>query len=228
MTKTEIRHLIADGQLRPAVAAAIEYAEKCQLPDPLNALTVLSGNLETHQRQWSTNQISYEEFLRTHARSAAALTDWLDQLPDSPTPAAQTRMLDENQYKWRIFWFFVGVKVIVLGRLWYHWDRGGFTQAEFFSTLTLLGAALAAHAMVMFDDLLRPEHTARRRFVATRTARLVQGVVLLYGIGLFAAIEYKAMHNERFAEMNTIITLTETLLGGMVGKAVARFFKKTD
>ena len=46
MTKPDIRHLIADGQLRPAAQAALEYAEKCQLAEPTNALTVLSGDLE--------------------------------------------------------------------------------------------------------------------------------------------------------------------------------------
>lgn len=227
MTKTEIRHLIADGQLRPAAQAALEYAEKCRLTEPTNALTVLNGNLENHQKQWITGQVSFEEMSRAHARSAAALTDLLDQLPDTPAPGRKIRMLDEHTYKWRIFWIFVGAKLIVLGRLAYHWGQGGFTRAEFFATLTLLAAALAAHTLVMFDDLLRheQEHSTRRRYVSGVLARTVQGLIVAYAVALFMAIEWKAMTAFSYAEMNTMLTLVETLLGGFVGKIVARFFK---
>lgn len=228
MTKKEISHLIANGELRPALNAALEYATQCQFVEQSNALSVLSSNLALQQHQWNTGQVSFEEFSRAHARQSASLTELLAQLPDSPALMRQTRMLDEHRYKWRIFRVFVICKMFVLGRLFYHWSHGGFSREEFFSTLTLLGAALVAHSMVMFDDLLNQTHDGKRRFVSGTLARTVQIVNALYAIGLFLAIEWKAMSRLSFAEMNTMLTIVETLLGGYVGKVVARFFKNNQ
>jgi hypothetical protein len=227
MTKTEIRKLIEEGQLRPAVQAALEYAKKCQLEELDKDLTVLSGNLENHQKQWNTQTISYDEFLRGHARIAHGLTELLDQLPNTPTPGSQVRVLDEHKYKWRVFWIFIVAKLLVVSRLYYHWDRGGFTWAEFVSTLFLLVAALVAHSVVMFDNLLQHDREGftNRRYVSRMLARAVQALILLYAVTLFVAVEWKAMSTLSFPEMNTMITLSETLLGGLIGKVVQRFFK---
>ena len=81
LEKKQMRQLIADGQLKEAAQAALDYAEQCRAPEMMNTLLNLTGQIDTNRSDWTTNLISYEDFMRTHARLTVGITDCLDQLP---------------------------------------------------------------------------------------------------------------------------------------------------
>ncbi len=228
MNKKDIRARLAAGELPEAVRAALDYATQSGAADAANGLTALSATLETHRHQWASGQISYEEFSRGHAHIAQGLTDLLDQLPESPAPGAARKMLDEGRFKNRILWLLLLTKFAVIGRLWYHWSTGGFDKGEFFAVLAVLAPALAAYGSVIIGDLLREhrEGGAKRRFVSGPLVRVAFWVFPVYALALLYFIEQKAAEHFSFAEMNTGLALTESLLGGYVGQILGAFFKK--
>jgi len=228
LTKKDIRARIAAGELPQAVGATLEYATASGAAEAVNALTALSAGLEEHRHQWSSGQISYEEFSRAHARISQALADWLDQLPDTATPGAAKKMLEEGRFKNRILWLLLLTKLTVIGRLWYHWSTGGFDKGEFLSALGLLVPAFAAYGSVIFSDYLRAqrEGAPKRRFVSGPLVRIAFWVFPVYAVALLYFIEQKAKSNFSFAEMNTGLVLVESMLGGYVGQLVGAFFKK--
>ncbi len=229
MTKNDIRNQIAAGELPQATLTALEYATQSGAAEATNGLTVLSATLESHRKQWTTGQISFDEFSRAHARIAQGLSDWLELLPDTATPGAAKKMLDEGRFKNRILYLLLGTKLFVLGRLWYHWDTGGFDKAEFFAALGLLIPALAAYGSVILSDYMRAHREGshpKRRFVSGPLVRIAYWIFPIYAFALLYFIEQKAMSNLSFAEMNMGLALVESLLGGYVGQIVGTFFKK--
>ena len=137
-------------------------------------------------------------------------------------------MLEEGRFKNRILWLLLATKLLVIGRLWYHWSTGGFDKGEFLAALGLLTPAFAAYGSVILSDYLRAhrEGTVKRRFVSGPLVRIAFWVFPVYALALLYFIEQKAKSNFSFAEMNTGLALVESLLGGYVGQIVGAFFRK--
>lgn len=229
LTKKDIRARIAAGELPEAIRDALEYAGRSGAAEAVNGLTALSANFEEHRHKWSGGQISYDEFSRAHAMLTQGLADWLDRLPDQPTPGAAKKMLDEGRFKNRILWLLLLTKIVVIGRLWYHWSTGGFDKGEFMAAFGLLAPALAAYGSVILSDYIRAHRDGsapKRRFVSGPLVRIAFWVFPLYAVALLYCIEQKAKSNFSFAEMSTGLALVESLLGGYVGQIVGAFFKK--
>lgn len=232
-TKKSIRDLLAEGQLREAAQATLVYAEYCGLPEAVNNLTVLSGTLEEHRRQWNTGQISYEEFARAHARLAQGLADWLDRLPDQPVAASgrKRRLVEETVFKRRIFYLLIASKVVVLLWLRYMWNTGGFTNEQALATVSLLVPAFAAYFSVILTDYLRAHRTgelAGRKFVAGPLVAFGWWLFPIYVLILIWFINQKVVGELSFTQMNLGLGLAESVLGGYVGQIVMAFFKKVE
>lgn len=231
-TKKNIRSLLAEGLLREAAQATLVYAEYCGLPAAANGLTVLSGTLEEHRRQWNTGQISYEEFARAHARLAQGLADWLDRLPDQPVTASgrKRKLIEESVFKRRILILLIVSKAVVIARLSYMWSTGGFTNEQAQATMSLLAPAFAAYLSVILGSYLlehRNQDVDGRKFVAGPLVAFGWWLFPLYVVVILWFINRKAAGDLSFAEMNIGLGLVESVLGGYVGQIVMAFFKKS-
>ena len=232
-TKKDIRELIAQGQLREAAAAAVAYAGACGLAEASNTLIVLQGNLEEHRRQWNTGQIAYEEFARQHARATQGLTDCLEDLPEVAAPGAgKKRLTDENTFKQRLFWMLVIAKGLVFGWTYYLWQTGGFQIDEAMTAFSALSPAFVAYISLMLADYLRAHHEDqplhRRRYVSVTLTRVSYWLFPLYTLAQMYIVGQKAQGALSFAQMNVMLALVESVLGGYVGQIVQAFFKKNN
>jgi hypothetical protein len=228
-TKSSIRQLITQGKLEAANAAALEYAEYSGLSDIANALTVLGSRAQDHHEKWSAGLISYEAYSRAHAQITHSLTDWVDRLPDEPTPGKKRRrLLTEATFKKRLFYLLCLIKVAVILRLSYHWSTGGFSNDQFQGTVALLAPALAAYISVMVADYLRQHHKGPQppRYISGPLVTFSYFLMPIYGLLLLLFIELKAKTVFSFAEMNTWLALVESVLGAYVGQIVFAFFRK--
>ncbi len=228
-SKPAIRALLTQGQLREAAQLTLDYADYVGAAEATNAMSVLSGTAEEHHRQWNSGLISYEEFSRAHARLAQGIADWLDRLPDYPAPGiARRRLLDEDRFKKRIFLLLCLTKSVVLVYLYYHWRQGGFTAEQFQATATLLAPAFAAYISVMLADYLRAhqEGPQPRRFVSGPLVTFSLWLFPIYALLILLFIIQKVKGVMSFAQMNFLLALVESVLGGYVGQIVFAFFKK--
>mgnify|MGYP001261775701 CR=1 FL=1 len=223
-----IRRQIAEGQLSEAALAALTHAEACQIAPAANGLTALSAQLEETRRQWNTGQLSFDDYSRAHAQTAHKLADWLDQLPEQATPGAAKRMLREEVFKKRLFWLLALGKLLVIGRLLYHWSTGGFNKEQLFSSIGLLAPAFAAYLFVMLDDSLHHRNTHVPRYVSGPLVRIAYWLLPAYALALMFLLELKVMNTLTFTEMTAGLALVESVLGGYVGKIVQAFFKKAE
>ncbi|MFT4761605.1 MAG: hypothetical protein ACI9LN_003588 [Saprospiraceae bacterium] len=227
-TKKEIRDLLADGKTEAAATATFEYAEYCGLAEAVNGLAVVQSNLERDKKTWLSGQISYEESARHHARNAQAITDWLDGLPDVPVQNAAKKLLDEDRFKKRILYLLLVTKVVVLGRLAYHWSTGGFNKEQFIATLGLLAPALAAYFSAILADYIKAQKAQKpdRRFVSGPLVTMAYWAFPIYALALILFLEMKVKGTFSMAEMNAGLGIVEAVLGGYVGRIVYSFFKK--
>ena len=230
-SKTAIRELIAQGQFEQANAAALEFAEFCGLSDIANALTSIGGRAREHYEKWSTGQISYQDFSLAHAKITHDLTEWVSRLPDHPTPQRKRKkLMTEATFKNRIFLLLVAIKVVVFGRLAYHWSTGGFNLDQFQGTATLLMPALAAYLTVILGDYLRQHKNGVQhpRYISGPLVTFGYWLFPIYAVLLVVFIEMKVKGILSFAQMNTWLALVESVLGGYVGKIVHSLFKEKD
>jgi len=233
-SKRDIRRLVGQGDLKAAGATALEYAEYCGAASPANTLTVINSRLADHIAKWTLGLISYEEFSRSHAKIAYDLTAVLEELPEQPMPnAGKKKRLSEATFKKRLFYLMVAVKVVVVLRLWYHSNlasgTGGFTKAELFATMTLLAPVFVAYVSAMIADYIRAHQEDAvpvRRYVSGPLVTAAYWLMPLYASALIYMIELKAATEFTFEEMNTGLSVVETVLGGYVGQIVFAFFKK--
>jgi|GEM_PF-714617 len=235
-SKSDIRKRIALGELKEAVAEALEYALYCQLEEPANQLTISSSRLSDHVSKWNTGLLSYEEFSREQAKIAYQLTGILSSLPEKASPQrGQKKLLDEATFKKRLFYGLIAAKALVLLRLMYHSNfssgTGGFTKAELFATMGLLAPVFVTYISAMLADYLR-QHQRNEwrapRYVSGPLVTMGYWLIPLHALALIYIIEQKAATELSFAEMNTGLALVETLLGGYIGQIVFAFFKKSD
>lgn len=227
-TITNIRHQIAEGQLAEAAQATLAHAEACQIAPATNGLTALCAQLEETRRQWNTGQLSFDDYSRAHAQTAHKVADWLSQLPEEASPSAVKKMLREDVFKKRLFWLLALGKVLVIGRLLYHWGTGGFNKEQLFSSIGLLVPAFAAYLFVMFDDTLRRGASPLPRYVSGPLVRIAYWLLPAYALALMFLLELKVMNTLTFTEMTTGLALVESVLGGYVGKIVQAFFRKEE
>ncbi|MEZ4942043.1 MAG: hypothetical protein R3D58_14285 [Saprospiraceae bacterium] len=230
MTRSDIRRLVADGELTPAVQATLEYAEKSGVAEAANAVTTLSAQLEQTRQLWNTGQLDFSEYARQHARYTQALLDNLDRLPDHPTPAAARRMIREDTFKKRLLWMLALGKLLVLGRFGYHWGTGGFNDEQGWAAIGILAPTLAGYLYVVLDDYLRAhrEASVSVRYVSGPLVRFVYLIIPVYMVALIFLIEKKAMSSITNAQMVAGFVLVETVLGGYVGRVVSAFFHTAE
>jgi hypothetical protein len=229
-TKSEIRKMIAAGELESAARAALSYADCCQEAEVLNGLTVVAANLEALKKNWDSGQITYQEYSRAHAQVTHGLAGWLDRLPPVPAPVAhKRRLVDEGKFKTQVFYFLCLSKFLVIGYLTFHWSLGGFSKEQFFSTLAILGPTFGAYISVMLADYLRSQKEAprpERRMVLAPVLKLAYWLFPAYILSIIFVIKLKIVGDLNLGEMNSALAMVETLLGGYVGQIVFAFFNK--
>ncbi|MBK6930488.1 MAG: hypothetical protein IPH12_06310 [Saprospirales bacterium] len=229
MTLHDIRRQIADGELAPAAEAALDYAEKSGVAEAVNSLTAARAALEQTRQLWNSGQLSFEEYARQHARSTQALLDCLDRLPERPTPGAARRMLREEVFKGRLLWMLALGKVLVLGRLGYHWSTGGFNDEQGWACMGILAPTFAAYLYVVLDDYLRAhrEPSAPQRYVSGALVRFAYVIIPVYILALLFLMEKKVMPPHLpFAQMTAGFALVESVLGGYVSRVVSTFLTR--
>jgi hypothetical protein len=227
--KKDIRLLLADGQLDKAAAAAITYAETCRTSEALNALTTLSSQIEENKKNWTMGLIAYEDFSRAYARQSLGISEWLDQLPDTPNATQQTQLMDETVFKRRIFRLLIGSKVAVLAFTFYLWKTGGFINEEATTTFSSLAPAFVAYISLMLSDFIRQSHTdavPKRRYVSGFLVNIAWWLFPIYALAQIYVVKQKVTGDMSFLQMNAALALTETLIGTYIGRIVEEFFKK--
>lgn len=232
-SKRSIRQLIAQGDLKEAGKVALEYAEYCGAVQPANTLTVINSRLADHIATWTRGLISYEEFSRGHAKIAYDLTTILEELPDQPVPnAGKKKPLSEATFKKRLFYLMIAAKAVVLLALWHRSNfargTGNFTKAELFATVSLLAPVFVAYVSIMIADYIRVHQEDAlpvRRYVSGPLVTTAYWLLPLYALALRYIIGLKG-DELTYEEMNTGLSLVETVLGGYVGQIVYAFFKK--
>ena len=227
--KKDIRGQVADGQLEKAVKLAITYAEECRAAEALNALTVLSTQIEANKKNWTIGLIAYEDFSRALARQSMGLLEWLDQLPDSPNPTQQTKLMDEAVFKRRIFRLLVGSKALVFAFTFWMWKTGGFINEEATTTFSSLAPAFVAYLSLMLSDFIRQSRTdavPKRRYVSGFLVNIAWWLFPIYALAQIYVVKQKVTGDFSFLQMNAALALTETLIGGYIGRIVEEFFKK--
>ena len=230
-TKTDIRRQVADGQLDKAAEAALAFAEQCRASEALNALTTLSTQINANRKSWTQGLISYEDFSRALARQSLGLVEWLDQLPESPEAAQRTTLMDESVFKRRIFRLLIASKAVVLAVTYYLAKTGGFTNEELLTTFSSLAPAFVAYITLMLSDFIRQSRVdavPKRRYVSGFLVKIVWWLFPIYALAQIYVVKQKVTGDFSFLQMNTAIALTETLIGGFIGRIIEEFFKKEN
>jgi hypothetical protein len=227
--KHTVRQLIGEGQLEPAVAAALAYAEQCHLPDIANDLINMRSRINDHQQKWTTGLISYADYSLVHAQITHGLTALVSRLPDTPTPAGPRRhFLTEAVFKKRIFQWLLIIKVAIFLRLLYQHNTGGFNTDQFQSTASLLLPALAAYVSVALGGFLREHKEGPQpdRYISGTLVSFAYWLFPIYAIVLITLIEMKVKNVLSYTEMNFWLVMAESVLGGYIGQMLNAFFKK--
>jgi hypothetical protein len=231
MSLRNIRQQIADGELAPALRAALDHAEKSGIAETVNTLTGLSAGLEQTRQLWNTGQLNFEEYARQHARYTQSLLHCLDRLPEHPNPAAARRMLPEDTFKKRLLWMLALGKLLVLGRLGYHWSTGGFNDDQGWACMGILAPTLAGYLYIVLDDYLRAhkeQGPVAVRYVSGPLVQFVWIIIPAYMLALIFLMEKKVMPPHlSFTQMTAGFALVETVLGGYVSRVVSAFFRAT-
>jgi hypothetical protein len=231
MSLRNIRQQIADGELAPALRAALDHAEKSGIAETVNTLTGLSAGLEQTRQLWNTGQLNFEEYSRQHARYTQSLLHCLDRLPEHPNPAAARRMLPEDTFKKRLLWMLALGKLLVLGRLGYHWSTGGFNDDQGWACMGILAPTLAGYLYIVLDDYLRAhkeQAPVAVRYVSGPLVQFVWIIIPAYMLALIFLMEKKVMPPHlSFTQMTAGFALVETVLGGYVSRVVSAFFRAT-
>ncbi len=228
MNLHEIRQKVAAGELKAALEAALAHAEKSGITEAVNTLTGLSAQMAHTAQIWNTGQLKFEDYTIQHARFSQTLLHCLDRLPENPTPGAARKMLREDTFKNRLLWMLLLGKLLVLGRLGYHWSTGGFSDEQGWACIGILAPTLAGYLYVMLDDYLRAHKSNERpvRYVSGPLVRLAYILLPVYIFALLFLIEKKVMPPHLpFAQLTAGFALVESVLGGYVSRVVSAFFK---
>lgn len=229
-TKTSIRSSLINGKTEEAISSAIDYAAYCGLTDIVNSLSVLLVQAKDLHQKWNTGIISYEESSLKQAQLSYHLMEWINHLPNKPVAkkGKKIRLLKESVFKARIFYALCITKLIIFFELYYLWETGGFTVAEFQSTATLLIPAFAAYISVIIGDYLREQKSPVKapRFTSGPLVTFAYWLFPIYFLTLFLLIRAKAATDITFSQMNFWLALAESVLGGYIGQLVHSLFKK--
>ncbi len=227
MTLNDLKTLIGAGELPAAIAATLEYAEKAGMAEVANATTALSARIEQTRKMWNTGQLQFEEYSREHARCTSALLDCVSRLPEHPDRSSAKKMVREDAFKVRMLILLIMGKVLVAGRLLYHWSTGGFNNEYGFACLSVLMPTLAGFLYMVLDDYLKSHKKGvqARRYVSGPLVRFSYLAVAAYMLSLFFLIEARVILALSLASFTAIFTLIESLLGGYVSRVISSFFK---
>lgn len=228
MNLQDIKELVAGGELNAALTSALGHAEKSGLAEVVNRLTGLSAEMAQTAKIWQSGQLKYEDYAVQHARYTQVLLECLDQLPEQPTPLAARRMVREDVFKKRLLWMLLLGKILVLGRLGYHWSTGGFNDEQGWACVGILAPTLAGYLYVVLDDYLRAhkQGSVAVRYVSGPLVRFAYIILPVYIFALLFLIEKKVMPPHLpFAQLTAGFALVESVLGGYVSRVVSAFFK---
>jgi hypothetical protein len=222
LTKKQIRELVEEGRLPDA--------EQCKAAELLNALTLVSSQVEDNRQNWIKGILSYEELSRFNAKNNAALMDCLEQLPETPEATSKQTLLDEVVFKRRLFLLLIAVKTIVLSYMFYLWKTGGFNDEQAMATLGSLMPAFVGYVSLMLSDFIRQSRNQllpKRRFVSGFLANIAWWLFPIYAIAQIYIISQKVIDGN-VLKMNTSLALCETMIGIYIGRMVEEFFKKEE
>lgn len=229
-TKSSIRELVVQGKLEEAISATLEYSTYCGLLETTNALSALMVQAKDHHKKWNAGIISYEESSLKQAQISYHLSEWINHLPDKPVAkkGRRSRLLDKASFKSRIFFILCITKLGIFFYLYYHWETGGFTVAEFQGATTLLVPAFAAYISVMVGDHLRQHHSPIKapKFVSGPIVNFAYWLFPFYFFVLLLLIRAKAKTDITFSQMIFSLTMIESILGGYIGQLVNSLFGK--
>ncbi len=230
ITKRAIRDLLVQGKLKEAISSALEYATYCGLSEIVNALSALMVQAKDHHKKWNAGMISYEESSLKQAQISYHLGEWINHLPDKPVAkkGKRMRLMNESTFKNRVFYALCITKILIFFYLYYHWETGAFTVAEFQSTATLLIPAFAAYISVIIGDYLNQHHSPLKapKFIAGPLVTFGYWLFPIYFLALFLLIRAKAKTDITFSQMNFWLAMAESVLGGYIGQLVHSLFKK--
>ncbi len=228
--KEQIIQLIGQGELERALAATEEWVRQTQALQHLGDITLLSGRLQAAERQELRDTQSPEALQRERNQIAESMLELLERLPDAPpAPAKKKGGIRERALKQHILFLLIGIKAVVLGWLYTHWESGGFSMDQFTGALTLLVPVLVTYAGLMFQDFLDNRHVSEGKDenspLVKRSVQLtIYAIMLAYGIILISLIGMKARGTVSFAQMAAFFTLAESFIGVYLGRIVKTFF----
>lgn len=215
--------------MRSALNKALAYAEYCNLPDIMNGLTTQGAKLSLHEENAIGGLLDYPTLARSQAQISHDLLGWTDRLPDVPKPAKGKRKPWQlDTFKKAVFYAICVTKLIVLGRLFYLYSTGNFTQAELKATAALLAPAFAAYISVMLADYLRQTTTAigAPRYVSGPLVTFAFWLFPIYPLLLIFLLNGKGAERWDFGGMMLWLGLAESVLGGYIGQIVQALFRK--
>ncbi len=227
--KSELRALLADGQLEDAATNAVAYAEAAGDTDALNGCIALQDDLKRYKSAWTSGQIAFEEFARAQARVTAGLLARIGELPDEPTPRARQSRIGADTFRWLIFYLFLISKFIVLGWAAFMWQTEGFLNSEAFSLFNALLPGLVVNASLMFRSLFRysTESAAPRRYVAARFRTLACVAFVAYvAAQIFLTIQ-KVNGNLSFELASLSFAAVETALAQFMSNILSTIFQES-
>lgn len=232
LLKSDIRNLIANGDLSKALEAALYYAEYSNANEITGHLAGLSGRLRQHINTWASGQISYEDFSREQSRVTFALNNYLEQLPPKPLPhSGEKKILEESVFKKRIFILLIISKMIVIGWVWNQWSMGTLNEELVKTVFSLLIPMFVTYFYIILDDYLREYKDGTltiRRYVSGPLVIIGYSIFPLYSLIVIYILKSGMITHEisSTATMYTLLSFVETIYGGILGKVVTAFFKK--
>ena len=229
-TKESIRKLLMNGDLKAAIHATQEYADFCGLTHASNQLVLLLSKANKHEEAWESKNLTNNDYFQKHGQIGYELINWINYLPDNPVTKSgkRARLTNESSFKKWIFYALLGMKVIVFAYLYYHWETGGFTVAEFQGTATLLFPAFAAYITVIVNDYLKQTESPVKapKYIVSPLVTFSYWLFPIYFLTLIVLIRAKAKTDINFIQMNFWLATAESVLGGYIGRLVNKLFKK--
>ncbi|NUQ23884.1 MAG: hypothetical protein HUU34_08015 [Saprospiraceae bacterium] len=233
--KDEINQLIAKGKLEDALNRLGAAARSLSAHEAADAVTVLEARLADNRQKAILDTHDPDEISRERNSISVAALQILKNLPDEPlAQAPPAKGLTEQAMKAHIMALTFVVKIGVLLWLFNHWQSGGFSEDQFYGTLTLLIPVLAAYGAVMFQDFLdHRHHQLSAPQAQPRIRRSVQwtiyGVILGYGVALCIAIGAKAQGSiASYAGFSGLLAIIESGLGIYLSRIVRTFFPEKN
>ncbi|MFK8006176.1 MAG: hypothetical protein AB8H03_07390 [Saprospiraceae bacterium] len=228
-SKNKILEIIASGETKKAVEATLEYAKWSNDNMTLNGVTNLSNSMNSLIVQQRQNTISYEEYARLHSKINVSLISWINNLPVDPLPEKIEKRLEAKTFKWNIFYWLVGIKLVVLLWTLQLWQTGGFRNDEALTTFSALLPAFITYVSLMLKDIFSKNDSPldqAKRYVSSKKISMARILFVMYMVLQCWVVYMKVIGYISFPQMNLMIAGIESVLGGFIGIVVLSFFRK--